>query len=329
MTEPLYHGFPLGDRTLDGNVFLGPMAGYTDKVFRQMCVKGGAVMTFTEMVSAQGLIRDSANTFALLDKSPDEHNLAVQLFGSEPAVLAKAVSMLPAERFCAIDINCGCPVPKVVKTGAGSALLRSPSLIHRIVMAIKNETDLPVTVKIRTGWDSESVNYLETAGAAVMGGASAVCLHCRTRAQFYSGKPDYSALASLKESLSVPVIGSGDVFTPEAALSIIRKTHCDGLLVARGAIGKPYVFSQMRQMLLTGSYQEPTLGERIESFLAHLGLLADYKGETTACKEMRKHIPYLLKGVRNSAKVRQLASKASSIDDYRLALNQILDQFRL
>lgn len=324
---PLFHSFPLGSQTLEGNLFLGPMAGYTNRSFRQLCVEGGADLTFTEMVSAEGLVRDSKNTFGLLDKADVERHLAVQLFGSNPDTFARAASVLPAGRFCAIDINCGCPVPKVIKTGAGSALLNSPQTIQRIVRFIRNASDLPVTVKIRLGWDTDSQNYLETADAAAQGGAAAVCLHCRTRSQFYAGKPDYSALANLKEHSSIPVIGSGDVFTPEDAARILETTHCDGILFARGAIGQPYIFQQTRDLLTTGSYHTPQMAERVNLFIRQLMLASEDRTEETACKEMRKTVGYFLKGIPNSSKVRQLASTAGTIEDYRFALGQILDHF--
>lgn len=329
MTEQLYHEFQLGKLTLPGNLFLGPMAGYTDLAFRSICTECGADLTYTEMISAEGLVRDSHNTFSMLAAAPNENHLAVQLFGSSPVTMAKAASLLPHDRFCAIDINCGCPVPKVVKTGAGSALLRNPTLIAEIVHSILQETDLPVTVKIRLGWDSESINYLETGEAAEKGGASAICLHCRTRSQFYNGIPDISALTDLKKHSDIPIIGSGDLFTPEAAAGMMNQTGCDGIIFARGAVGRPYIFSQTRDLLKHGSYNQIPISERINLFTKQLELLAAVRNEESACKEMRKHVPFLLKGIPNSSQAKSCSSYAVKIEDYRLAFSRILDQSSL
>jgi tRNA-dihydrouridine synthase B len=327
MPDSLYRPFPLGSTILKGNLFLGPMAGYTDRSFRSLCTECGASMTCTEMVSAEGLVRDSKNTFSLLLRAPNEEHLAVQLFGSDPDTMARAAEQLPANQFCAIDINFGCPVPKVVKTGAGSALLRSPQAINNIIKAVRNASGLPVTAKIRLGWDSNSINYDETAQAASEGGAAAVCLHCRTRAQFYTGEPDYQALSKLKQLVNIPVIGSGDVFSPEDAQRILSDTHCDGVMFARGAIGRPFVFKETIELLSTGAYNPVPLRIKIDFFLRQLEMLSADRGERTACREMRKHVPYLLKGIRNSASVRQAASTAETEEEYRSALSSILDQF--
>lgn len=319
----LYHNLKLGPLTLEGNLVLGPMAGYTDRAFRALCSDAGASMTCTEMVSTEGLVRDSRNTFNLLLVSPLEQAPAIQLFGSEPGTFAQAVRRIPSGRFAAVDINCGCPVPKVVKTGAGAALMTEPPKIAEIIRVVRSETDLPVTVKIRTGWDDRSLTYLQTGELARDAGAAAVCIHCRTRSQFYAGRPDYAAAAKLKAALDIPVIVSGDLFTPVDVKNVLLKTRCDGAMIARGAIGRPYVFSQTIRFLQTGEFTEPALKQKTGLFLRQLELMAADRGELTACREMRKHVPFLLKGIPNSARVRQACSVAETIGSYTQALDSL------
>lgn len=322
----LHHSFRLGGTELEGNLFLAPVAGYSDKVFRNLCASFGAALVCTEMVSAEGLVRGSRNTEALLATAPGE-KAAVQLFGSEPDTLARASELLPPGRFVAVDINCGCPVPKIVRQGAGSALLRDPSRIERIVRAVRGACGLPVTVKLRLGWDEGSLNYLETAEAAQSGGAAAVCLHCRTREQFYGGTARWEALSRLKAALSIPVVGNGDIFGPQDAARMLSETGCDAAMFARGALGRPYVFRQTIDYLERGTYEEVPVEARVALFLRQLEALRAEAGELAACQRLRKIVPFVLKGIPNSAPARQAASRAETVEEYREALAPILESF--
>jgi tRNA-dihydrouridine synthase B len=325
MPDSLYHPVSIGSSLIaDGNIFLAPLAGFTDMAFRSLCAEYGADATFSEMVSAEGLARESSKTSALMERAANERLFAVQLFMNSPDPAIRALPLVTAEKPDIIDINCGCPVPKVVKTGAGAALLKSPDAIFQIVKAITNETDIPVTVKIRSGWDSSSINYLETAAAAVEGGAALITLHARTRVQGYSGHADYTHIANLKKHSAVPVFGSGDLFTPEDALRMITETGADGVMFARGAIGNPFIFTETRQLLTSGSKQQEEISRaaRAEAFLRHLDMVVKVKGEALACREMRKHAGAYIKGYPGSAAVRRDIVQAAARREYYVILNR-------
>ncbi len=324
MPDSLYHPIKIGPSLVaEGNMFLAPLAGFTDTAFRSLCVEYGANATFSEMVSAEGLARESSKTSALMERAVNESLFAVQLFMNSPDPAIRALPLVTAEKPDIIDINCGCPVPKVVKTGAGAALLKSPDAIFRIVKAITNETDIPVTVKIRSGWDSSSINYLETAAAAVEGGAVLITLHARTRVQGYSGQADHTHITSLKKHSTVPIFGSGDLFTPEDARSMLTETGADGVMFARGAIGNPFIFTQTRQLLINGiKQQEISRTARAEAFLRHLDMAVKAKGEAHACREMRKHAGAYIKGYPGSAAVRRDIVQAEARRDYYAILNR-------
>jgi tRNA-dihydrouridine synthase B len=317
MPEQLYRPVTIGNRVIGGNLFLAPLAGFTDMAFRTVCFSFGADAAFSEMVSGEGLVRDSAKTADLLERGPEEQVFAVQLFMNSADTALRALPHVLRARPDLIDINCGCPVPKVVKTGAGSALLKSPETIYRIVSALTSASDIPVTVKIRSGWDSSSINYRETADAACSAGAAMITLHARTRAQGYSGRADYAHIADLKQRLTVPLFGSGDLFTPEDALRMLSETGADGVMFARGAIGNPFIFRAARHLLQTGEPAEPVLKrERAEVFLKHLDLSSAARGELQACREMRKHAGAYTRGFPGSAAVRRDLVRASSRADY-------------
>jgi len=318
----LYHPVTIGSLTLSGNLFLAPLAGFTDQAFRSLCVKEGANLTFSEMVSAEGLARNSEKTKTLLTRAENEKIFAVQLFMKDADTAMRGLPAVIEYAPDIIDINCGCPVPKVVKTGAGSALLKSPETIYQIVRSLRSGTDIPITVKIRSGWDSNSINFLETADAAYQGGASMITLHARTRVQGYSGTANLEHIKTLKKSTSVPIFGSGDLFSPAAALQMIKDTGVDGIMFARGAIGNPFIFSETRHLLETGNMPSETSKEtRAAAFLGHLDESIILKGENAACREMRKHAGSYIKGFPGASVIRREIVKASTRKDYERVLS--------
>jgi tRNA-dihydrouridine synthase B len=307
----------IGSLTVPGNVWLAPMAGYTDAAFRSVCVRFGAPLCFAEMVSADGLYRDNGTTLRLLRKAPNERLTAFQIFTATPALAAQAVKRIAPLAPALIDLNCGCSVPKVLKGNCGAALLRTPALIGSIVAAMKAETDLPVTVKLRLGWDSSSPTYLQCADAAVKAGAAMVTLHPRTRAQGFSGTAQWDHVRALKRAVPVPVIGSGDLFTAEQCAARLAASGCDGLMIARGSLGNPFIFAQANA-LLSGAAGAPRIGpaERMATAMDHLRMLADSIGEAKACRDMRKHFVAYTKGMEGGAILRQNVVHAETIEEY-------------
>ena len=269
------------------------------------------------MVSAEGIVRNNAKTLELLQRADNERLFAVQIFASEPGVAARAVEKLTIFQPDLYDLNCGCSIAKVLKTGSGAALLRSPEKIGAIVKAMREQTDRPVSVKLRSGWDQGSINYLHCAETAERGGAAMVCLHPRTRSQGFSGRARVSELKELKARCSVPVIASGDLFTPEDALTVFRETGCDGIMFARGALGNPFIFKATKALLAGVDPGPLPVGpQRWEPALRQLTAAARFKGEVRACKEMRKHFCYFSKGMSGGAEFRARAVRAERVDDY-------------
>jgi tRNA-dihydrouridine synthase B len=302
------------------------MAGYSDAAFRSICLEWGADLCYTEMVSAEGVVRNNAKTLELLQRADNERIFAVQMFASEPRTAARAVQKLTPYQPDIYDLNCGCSVAKVLKSGSGAALLRTPEKIGAIVKAIRGETDRPVTVKLRSGWDQSSINYPYCAQAAEQGGAAMVCLHPRTRSQGFSGRARLSELKELKARCSVPVIGSGDLFSPADALRVFRESGCDGLMFARGALGNPFIFRATKE-LLNGEDPgtAPAGPERLQTALQQLEVAVAFKGETRACKEMRKHFCYYSKGIPGGAELRARAVRAKRVQDYLNLVSEISD----
>ena len=293
------------------------MAGYTDAAFRAVCASQGAALCFTEMVSADALARDNATTLHMLEVSPEEKLTGFQVFGSKPSIVAQAVRRFAPLAPALIDLNCGCSVPKVLKADCGAALMRSPELVGSIVAAMKAETDRPVSVKLRLGWEDARPTYLACAEAAVKAGASMVTLHPRTRAQAFRGTAKWEHIGTLKASCPVPVIGSGDLFTAEDCERMVRTTGCDGVMVARGSLGNPFIFRQAEALLrgdCGGGRVEPDL--RLSTAMAHLRLLAGQVGEAKACRDMRKHFVAYTKGMQGGSVVRQSVVYAERIDEY-------------
>ncbi|MDR2071621.1 MAG: tRNA dihydrouridine synthase DusB, partial [Treponema sp.] len=301
-----YRPVTIGSLSLAGNLFLAPAAGYSDRVFRSLCVELGADFTCTELVSAEALVRlpagpEASKSGALLRRGQGEARYAIQLFGANPEAMYQAVLRLAPFRPDAVDINSGCPVPKVVKAGAGSALMRDPAVLGRVVEAAVRASEealggVPVTVKMRSGWDSASINYRDAAAAAQDAGAALVTLHPRTRVQGYSGKSDWSCIGDLVSRLRIPVAGSGDLYTPEDAENMLKETGCAAVMFARGAMGNPFIFAATQARLTGRAYTPPPPDERLAAAFRHLLLLAEDLGEKTACLEMRKQFCAYTKG---------------------------------
>ena len=320
----LLHGISIGGVKLDSNLFLAPLAGYTDKIYRSLCLSHGAALAYTEMVSSEGVARGNAKTVDLMERGENEKNLAVQIFMPDVQTAIRSVEGVMAYKPAIIDINCGCPVPKVIKTGAGSALLKNPQTIHDIVKALVEAVDVPVTVKIRTGWDVDSINYLKTAELAFSAGASALCMHARTRSQLYMPTAHWELLKDLKEHFPDNVIiGSGDLFCAEDGVRMLSETGVDAISFARGAIGNPFIFEQTKALLKGEGPRVVSTEENVNAIMVHLRGLVGFLGENMACREMRKHVCAYLKGIPNSAKVRQAVTGSLTVEQYEEALSQL------
>jgi nifR3 family TIM-barrel protein len=332
-----HHPVTVGGVELPGNIFLAPVAGYSDAAFRSVCAAEGADLCYTEMVSAEALTRGHAKTRELLARAENEREYAIQLFGSKPGVLASAAGLVLPYKPLFVDLNCGCPVPKIVRAGAGSALMKTPALLGEIVAAMKAALSpagapatkaTPVTVKIRLGWEAGDINYREVAGIAVEAGAAAVTLHARTRAQGYSGKADWKAIASLAAELSVPVFGSGDIFSAADALAFMEGTGAAGVMIARGAMGNPFIFRECAA-LLEGREPAPiSVAEKVEVARRHLELSARFLGERTACVEFRKQLCSYTKGSVSGAALRSEAVRAMSVAEFEVLFRRWLEASR-
>ncbi|MCA1949265.1 MAG: tRNA dihydrouridine synthase DusB [Treponema sp.] len=327
--KPLYRSVSIGSLELEGNLFLAPVAGYSDRAFRSVCIEFGANFTCTELISSEALIRDSKKSEYLLLRAENERAYAIQLFGSDPEVMYQAALRLAPYHPEAVDINCGCPVPKVVKTGAGSALMKDLPRFGRIVAAVTRASrealgNVPVTVKIRSGWDEHSINYREAAAVAVENGADLVALHARTRAQGYSGSANWDHIADLASRLKVPVVGSGDLFSPEDAQRMLKETGCAAVMFARGAMGNPFIFAETRSLLETGTYEPVPAPQRIQTGFTQLKRLAADIGEHLACREMRKQFCAYTKGISGGAALRNELVHAETILQYQNILADYL-----
>ena len=325
----LYHPVKIGKLELSGNIFLAPVAGYSDRSFRSICVEHGAAFTYTEMVSAEALVRNNLKTEILMRRAENESAYVVQVFGGEPETVADGAKIILEKTNCeCIDINCGCPVPKIIKTGAGSALTRDPERLYSVAKAVVQIAgDIPVTVKIRSGWDENHITWKEAALAALDAGVSAITMHARTRAQGYEGKSDWSKIKELTALAAgkIPIFGSGDLFTPEDAERMLSETGCDGVMFARGAMGNPFIFDKTIQLLTTGKYDDIPVQKRIETGFRELLNLSNDIGEKSACLEMRKRFCAYSKGINGGAAIREKIVKAQTISDYKELFNSVAD----
>jgi len=311
----------IGSLELADNLLLAPMAGITNLQMRLLAREQGASLCFTEMVSVNGLVRDGRKSFELMRSCKEDRPLGVQLFGDDPELLAEG-ARLSGSYADLIDINMGCPVKKVVGGGAGSALLQSPEKIRAIVRCVRRATDLPLTVKIRSGWSHDSVNYLLVGQIAEAEGADAVTLHPRTRGQMFEGLSDWSHIAALKRSLRIPVLGSGDLFTAADVLRMLQQTGCDGLMIARGALGNPWIFSQS-MALRNGAEPSPLdPGEIFTVATRHLELLIAAIGERFAVREMRKHLCWYARGISGAAHFRGAVNRLESLAEIETAMRE-------
>jgi tRNA-dihydrouridine synthase B len=306
----------IGNIELENNIFLAPMAGVTDIPFRILCKEQGCGLVYSEMVSAKGMHYNDEKSTKLTVTDEKERPAFVQIFGSDPDILADTAGKLDGSDASAIDINMGCPTPKITKNGEGSALMLKPALVGEIVKAVAGATKKPVTVKLRKGWDDDHINAVEIALIAEKNGACAIAVHGRTREQFYSGKADWDIIKKVKEAVSVPVIGNGDVKSPEDAVRILEYTGCDAVMIGRGAQGDPWIFKRILHYIKTGKILPgPTVDEKKEMIIRHLNMMLELKGTHTAACEMRKHIAWYIKGMQHAAHIREEIFRTESIDE--------------
>ena len=318
----------IGNVILKNNLILGPMAGVTDLPFRLLCAEQGTGLLCMEMVSAKAILYNNKNTKAMLTIDEREHPVSLQLFGSDPQIMGDMAKRLEDEGvpFDMLDINMGCPVPKVVNNGEGSALMKNPLLAGQIIEAMAKATNHPVTVKIRKGFDEANVNAPELAHIAQESGAAAVAVHGRTREQYYSGKADWSVIRKVKETVSIPVIGNGDILTAKDALRMRDETGCDGFMIARGAQGNPWIFRQILHEWETGEpLAKPTAAEMAEMMLRHARMQIDFKGEYVGIREMRKHAAWYTAGYPGASHLRRALSEVESYEQLEELMGRFLD----
>ena len=305
----------IGKIELTSPLALAPMAGITDLPYRVICHKAGCGLTVSEMVSAKGILYNNEKTLEMLEVSADEKPTAVQLFGSVPDELARAAQVAEAHGADIIDFNMGCPVAKIVRNGEGSALMKRPRQAYEILKAMVEAVQVPVTVKIRSGWDDNSRNGLEIAKAAEAAGVAAIAVHGRTREQFYSGSADWSVIADVKDAVKVPVFGNGDIDSAETGMRMFKETGCDGLMIGRAADGNPWIFSQLQAALAGEAVPEVSLEERLRMILHHAAKLVFFKGENIAIREMRTHAAAYIKGLPWAAEQRARFQQARTLPE--------------
>ena len=311
----------IGNVTLPNNLILAPMAGVTDLPFRLLCKEQGAGLLCMEMVSAKAIMYKNRNTQSLLEIDPRENPVSLQLFGSDPDIISNIAHEIEERPFDLLDINMGCPVPKIVNNGEGSALMKNPKLAGEIIRKTVKAINKPVTVKIRKGFDDDHVNAVEMAKIAEDAGAAAVAVHGRTREQFYSGKADWDIIRQVKEAVSIPVIGNGDLLTAEDVIAMEKQTGCDGFMIARGAQGNPWIFKQILHYFETGKHlPKPSIEEVTQMILRHARMMLEFKGEYIGIREIRKHTAWYTAGYPNSARLRVAINNVESFE----ALEELL-----
>jgi len=315
----------IGNVELENNIFLAPMAGVTDQPFRILCREQGCALVYSEMVSAKGIMYNNENTTDMLQIHHSERPTALQLFGSDPKILADMAKRIESYPIDIIDINMGCPAPKIVKNGEGSALMKNPKLIGQIVKAVSGSIKKPLTIKIRKGFDENCLNALEVAQIAEENGAAAVAVHGRTREQYYSGAADWEIIKQIKEKLTIPVIGNGDVNSPQKAKEMFEYTGCDAIMIGRAAQGNPWIFGSVINYIKTGEIlPEPSAEERVNTIIRHCKMLIEFKGEYIGIREMRKHVAWYTKGLPNSAEFRVKVNYAQTLAELEELLYKYL-----
>ena len=317
-------GFKIGNINIEGGLCLGPMAGVSDLPFRRLCKEMGASLLVTEMVSAKAIYFKNKNTEPLMKIDKDEHPVALQLFGSDPDIIALMADQIENRDFDIFDFNMGCPVPKIVNNGEGSALMKNPKLVEEILSKLVKSVKKPVTLKIRKGFSEDNINAVEIAKIAEASGVSAIAVHARTREQYYSGKADWSIIKAVKSAVNIPVIGNGDVTDGKSAEEMYEYTGCDGIMIARAARGNPWIFREIRDYFCSKTVEKPAKDEVIDMILKHCRLQMEYDDEIMAVRKMRKHVAWYTHGMKNSSVLRDRVNHVERYDEIEELLRSIV-----